>query len=53
MYKPFLVIAMSAMINIKASLEGKVPFDTSFILAVASLFIYLIELVAITVFLKL
>ena len=43
---------MSAMINIQASIEGTVPTDTSFYLSVASLFIYLAELVAITVFLK-
>ena len=49
----FLAIVLMAAINIKASAEGKVPYDASFTISVISLLVCVGELVAITVFLKL
>ena len=40
-----------AMINIKASINGKVPYDTSFVLSIINLIICAVELIAMTLFL--
>ena len=49
----FLPLGLMALINIKASADGKVPYDTSFALSIISLIVCIGELVAVTVFLKL
>ena len=38
----FLVIVLMAVINIKASIDQKVPYDTSFVLSIISLLVYII-----------